>query len=101
MSPIVEAIDLTQNEADAPGYPISRDEEAFRDLLFGYHNEYMAFEIGYQFCRFYELSDPMPSQRADSLILTDDYYKTMCHFLKYKTVSPHAMFLIYKSLFLR
>src|SRR5262249_38423188 len=39
MSPVVEAIDLTTNPQDAPGYPLSDDEKAFRDLLFGYCNE--------------------------------------------------------------
>jgi hypothetical protein len=32
--------------------------------------------------------------------LSVDYYRTVCHFLKYKTVSPHGIFLLYKSLFL-
>ncbi|HEY7245363.1 MAG TPA: hypothetical protein VH678_15950 [Xanthobacteraceae bacterium] len=100
MSPVVEAVDLTQNIADAEGMALSDDEKAFRELLFGYCNEYLAFDLGFQFCRFYEVAKKGGSPRAESLILSDDYLKTTCHFLKYKNVSPHALFLIYKSLFL-
>jgi hypothetical protein len=100
MSPVVEAVDVTQNVADAEGMPLSGDEMAFRDLLFGYCNEYLAFELGLQFCRFYEIGKPGGSARANSLVLSEDYIRTMCHFLKYKQVSPHALFLVYKSLFL-
>ena len=100
MGPIVEAIDLTKSLADAEGYPLTDDEIAFRDLLFGYCNEYIAFELGFEFCRYYETAKKGGSQRASSLVLTEDYLRTACHFLKYKQVSPHAIYLIYKSLFL-
>jgi hypothetical protein len=100
VSPVVEAIDLTSNPQDALGYPLSEDELAFRDLLFGYCNEYLAFDLGFQFCRYYEIAKKGNSRRADGLILSEDYLRTTCHFLKYKNVSPHALFLIYKSLFM-
>jgi hypothetical protein len=100
MGPVVEAIDLTRNLDDAPGYDLSTDEIAFRDLLFGYANEYLAIDLGFQFCRYYEISKAGGSTRANSLILDEDYIRTNCHFLKYKNVSPHALYLIYKSLFL-
>lgn len=99
MSPLVEAVDLTENVADAAGYPLTDTEKAFRDLLFGYANEYLAFDFGFQFCKFYEMNKPDGSQRAKAIRLPMDYYQSTCHFLKYKTVSPHAMYLIYKSLF--
>lgn len=95
MSPLVDVIDLREDIADSPGYDLTKKQSEFRELLFAYANEYLAFDFGYQFCRFYELG----KGRAESLNLGDDYYRTMCHFLKYKTVSPHALFLIYKSLF--
>lgn len=98
-SPIVEMIDSTQNIADAPGWPLTDMERKFRDLLFAYHNEYLAFDFGYQICRYHEIAKSGGSSRASSLVPTVDYYTTMCHFLKWKTVSPHAVFLIYKSLF--
>lgn len=100
MGPVVEAIDLTKSVADAEGYHLSADETAFRDLLFGYCNEYVAFDLGFQLCRYYEMAKKGGSQRASSIVLPEDYLRTACHFLKYKNVSPHALFLIYKSLFL-
>jgi hypothetical protein len=100
MAPLVEAADLTENVGDAPGYPIGDDEQAFRNLLFGYANEYLAFDLGFQVCKYYELSKREPSERARTVSPTTDYYTIMCHYLKYKTVSPHAMFAIYKSIFL-
>lgn len=99
MSPMVEAIDLTRNLGDAEGFPLTDHEREFRELLFGYANEYLAFDFGFQVCKFYERGKADGSARAQSLNPTVEYYRTMCHFLKYKTVSPHAIFLIYKSLF--
>ncbi len=99
MSPLVETIDLTQNIADAPGLPLINAEIQFRELLFGYANEYLAFDFGFQICKYYETTKEEPSARAATLTPGTDYYTVMCHFLKYKTVSPHALFLIYKSLF--
>lgn len=101
MSPLVEALDLTLNLGDAEGHPLAADEKAFRELLFGYANEYLAFDFGYQFCLYYERAKPGGSQRAQNMVLNEDYLRTMCHFLKYKTVSPHAVFLVFKSLFHR
>jgi hypothetical protein len=99
-SPLIDVVDLTQNVADASGLPLIPQEQAFRDLLFGYANEYLAFDFGYQICKFYELGKAGGSARASTVVPDVDYYKTMCHFLKYKSVSPHAIFLIYKSVFI-
>ena len=100
MSPVAGVIDLTHNFADAEGYPITGGEQAFRNLLFGYCNEYIAFDFGYQISRYYEIAKQGGSVRAAGMAPPEEYYLTMCHFLKYKTVSPHALFLVYKSLFL-
>jgi hypothetical protein len=101
MSPLVETVDLTENIADAPGNPLTENEKKFRELLYGYANEYLAFDFGFQFCKFYEIHKKEgSSDRAKKIILTPDYYKTICDFMKYKSVSPHSLFMIYKSLFL-
>jgi hypothetical protein len=100
MTPVVEAHDLSAHPGDAPGYPLTREEQQFRDLLFGYKNEYLAFDFGYQICKYHELAKPGGSMRAKALLPMTDYYKIACHFLKYKTVSPHSIYLIYMSLFL-
>ena len=100
LSPLVEAQDETKNLADAAGYDLSTHEIDFRELLLGYANEYLAFDIGYQIARYYEIAKEGGSARAESLVISRDYYRTMCHFLKYKNVSPHGLHLVYKSLFL-
>lgn len=101
LSPIVESYDTLQNLGDSQGYPLNDDEKAFRKLLLGYVNEYLAFDYGYQICKYYEIGQEGGSERAQSLAPDREYYQTMCQFLKYKNVSPHAMHLIYKSLFAR
>lgn len=98
MSPIVEAHDTTKNHGDAEGYPLTDDEIAFRRLLLGYCNEYLAFDYGFQICKYYELGGG--SARAGVVAPSRQYYQATCQFLKYKNVSPHAMHLIYKSLFI-
>ena len=98
-APIVEAIDPTTNLADAEGMPLSADEKDFREMLFPYANEYLAFDFGLQFCKFYEIAEG--SERAKTLVLDEDYLRTNCKFMKYKNVSPHSLFLIYKSLFFK
>jgi hypothetical protein len=72
-----------------------------RELLVAYTNEYLAFDWSYQICLYYERMRPEPEKnpRADGDILTRDYVRTLCHFLKCKNVSPHALFLIFRSLF--
>lgn len=98
-SPLIDVIDETKNFADAEGYPLTDFERQFRELLFAYGNEYLAFDFGYQICRYHERAKPGGSQRAENLTPSVEFYTTTCHFLKWKTVSPHAVFLIYKSLF--
>lgn len=97
MGPIVEFVDETSNIADGSDYQLDDHERNFRDLMEGHANEYMAFDIGFQFCKFYEIS--VDSKTAEALSLDEDYIRTTCHFMKYKQVSPHSLFMIYKSLF--
>jgi hypothetical protein len=70
------------------------------DQLFGYKNEYLAFDFGFQICKYHEIAKPGGSSRATVLRPPVEYYQIACHFLKYKTVSPHAIYLLYMSLFL-
>ena len=88
------------NLGDAEGYPLTVDEKEFRKLLLGYSNEYLAFDYSYQICKFYELGKDGGSDRAANLIPPREYYVTACQFMKYKNVSPHALHLVLKSLFL-
>lgn len=101
MGPVVEVVDLTANISDPSGYPVTEEEEALRGLLFAYCNEYVSFEVGFHICLFYERARVDGGDTALEVPIDEDYYRTICHFMKYKSVSPHAMFMIYKSLFVK
>ena len=97
MSPVSELVDLDFGEDESPP---TDSEKRFRELLKAYSNEYLAFDFCYQICRYYETENKeRTSSRATEIALSHDYYQLMCHFMKYKHVSPHAMHLVYKSLF--
>lgn len=100
LSPVVEAHDITLNLGDAEGYPLTDDETDFRKLLLGYCNEYLAFDYAYQICKYYELGKRGGSNRAEDLAPSRDFFMNICQFMKYKNVSPHALHLILKSIFL-
>jgi hypothetical protein len=98
-APIVEATDPKKNLADAEGYDLTNDEMALRDLLNGYVNEYVAFDISYNLCRYYEghkLQNPID---LAAFKLDREYIGMVCNFMKYKSASPHAFTVILKSLF--
>lgn len=72
--------------------------EAMREFLVRYGNEFMAFHIGHQLAQSFEI------RRVDAVSrqpyqLDFDYIHTVAHFMKSKSVSPHAMYLLYMSLF--
>ncbi len=78
-------------------------ESEVRELLRKYGGEFLAFDLGFQICDFYERmnltngkTEPPPAFKLDR-----DYINTMVYFLKTKNVSPHALFLVYKALFFR
>lgn len=101
MGPVTEAMDLLADmppeEAEKKLGGVGAD---YREFLFAYCNEYLAFDFGFNLCRFYELAQEPASDRAKELRLGEDYLRLACNFMKYKTVSPHAMMLVYKSLLL-
>lgn len=98
IAPLVEAVDVTQNISDAQGYPLSEAENSFRAILHPYAAEYLAFDFGYQIVKFYE-NGHCPISKKPNKVDVDNYYYNICHFMKYKNVSPHAMYLIYSSLY--
>lgn len=99
MSPLIEAYEMEGNYQDGQTYEVSGLAADFRKLLFAYGNEYLAFDFGFQIVSFYEHSRSDRTKEGSSVRLSRDYYDTVCHFLKFKNVSPHALHLIYKSLF--
>lgn len=103
---------------------LSPKEQRLRKLLLDYGNEYVAFDIGFRICRFFQAkrtdirtmllmlrTQPDGAHARDlaqsasqgrtiaSFNLEEDYIATMCHVLKEKNVSPHAIHMIYRSLF--
>ncbi len=98
-APVVEAVDLTLNLGDSEGYPVSKDEQEFRDLLYGYVNEYLAFDLAVSFCCYYESHRTENPVDLSGFKLDREYIAMVCNFLKYKSVSPHSLTVILKSLF--
>ena len=74
--------------------PAQKNERAF---LLDYRHVYLAFWLGYKICLFYE-RETAPAGR---ILPTPDksYTRSVCYLMKYKSISPHAMGFIYRSLF--
>ncbi|MBF0604575.1 MAG: hypothetical protein HQL07_12895 [Nitrospirae bacterium] len=87
MGPILELMEKDSFPPDSHG-----DKGRELDLITKYRNEYLAFRIGLTICGDFEPHSKHPK-------LTYDYIASLCRFMRYKHVSPHALFLIYKSLF--
>lgn len=100
MAPLIELDDYNLGLSFDQKYILNDTHHELRDLLLSSANEYFNFELGLHFIRFYELGKDGGSNRASNVAIDKDYYKTVCHFLKYKSVSPHAINLIYKSIFI-
>ena len=112
---------VTQLIVDDEFSPAQRLPERAQNLILRYSNEITAFDVGFRICRYFEakradtpshlvmaLSDVGRQQLVEAdrkreinsrQTLTYEYMETMGSFLKTKNVSPHAMYLIYKSLF--
>lgn len=96
--PVIEFTDLVEEYGEEGGlYPREIEE---RKLLVNYGTEYLAFDFGYQFCQFYEIARTDRETSPPPPNLNPEYLLTVCNFLKFKQVSPHAMYLIYKTMFL-
>ena len=98
IAPVIEYCDLAAlwEEPDEL-YP---DEVTMRELLRKYGGEYLSFDFGLQICQFYELERIDRATSGKEPAITMDYLNDICHMFKFKNVSPHAIHLIFKSLFL-
>lgn len=79
--------------------PLNEREKRSRDFLRQFNTEYIAFDVGYQICEFYETAALPSGVVPRKFGIDDEYLASICCFLKEKNVSPHALYLIYKSLF--
>lgn len=77
---------------------VKRDDN-LRALLEKYDSEYLAFDFGLTICEFFENNRP---GRGQKLVpdFPPDFYETISYFMKFKNLSPHAMGIIYRSLFM-
>lgn len=97
-SPLIDFQDYSSPVEGDSEY-LDKAHEDFKDLLMLYASEYLAFDWAFKICLFHERTRPDKTERADRIQLSREYIRTTCHFLKCKQVSPHSLFLIYKSLF--
>jgi hypothetical protein len=80
-----------------------------KTFMLKYGREYLAFDLGYRAAQVYEISIRGRNLPDDSFSLVpalsdvprNDFIETMVHVLKTKNVSPHAIFLVLKAIFLK
>lgn len=97
--PVIEFFDSRGPMEPVIDKPLEDKYERIRELLFNYGTEYFAFDLGYLICRFYETNRSDGKHMSKDFTLDEEYIQTVCCFLKEKNVSPHALYLLYKSLF--
>ena len=78
--------------------PLSPEEEKFREFLFEYGRVYLPFLLGYRICWFFEDNRKDRDSKLPGF-LDQNYVNIACYFMRYKNVSPHALGLVYRSLF--
>ena len=71
----------------------NQDLDHVTDLLIEYGHVYLAFAAGYKICAFFE------SERSVIPEPDKNYIDGICYLMKYKSISPHALGFIYRSLF--
>lgn len=86
-----EAIGTKSEEQPADALVIGH-----RKRIFAYANEYLAFDLGFRLARSYEAKKL--GVRDNEFGPDVEFIDTICYIFKFKNISPHAIFLIYKSL---
>lgn len=70
------------------------------DLFKKYPSELPAFDLGVSVCDFFERRKKTNPAGGPAIEENDfDYYKAMCYVMKFKSLSPHSMGMIYRSLY--
>lgn len=67
-----------------------------RNFLMRYGHGYLAFAYGYKISLLYVRKDTGGQTMPE---LTSNYIESICNLMKYKSVSPHSLGFIYRSLF--
>ncbi len=76
---------------------LSPEQQELRSMITDYGNAYLAFMLGYKACKFFQENDIKKPKLPGNL--DKNYLETICYLMKYKSISPHAMGMIYRSLF--
>jgi hypothetical protein len=80
--------------------PENEAETKRQDFFKKYGSQFTSFMIGFDLCVYAASNAEGSPFYMDDFQLSADYTHIVSHFLKSKDVSPHSMFLIYKSLFM-
>ncbi len=70
-------------------------------IMFRYHQAYFAFDTGLSICDYFERESGGTEEGALTIKLSKDFLHMVCHFIKYKNVSPHGLIMIYQALYQR
>ena len=84
-------------EPSADEYEMDTDAKQLRKLIDDCGRALHAFSLGYRICFFFEKNKE--SEIRLPRPINADYIRHISYYMKYKNVSPHAMGLVYRSLF--
>jgi hypothetical protein len=76
------------------------NHEEYANFLVTCGNEHFSFMLGYRLCLYFECNKDIPFNES-KFALSSKYVRDTCYFLKQKNVSPHALALIFRSIFER
>jgi len=86
---------------DSVSSSLSPADKYYVDFLHQFGNEHLAFMIGYEICLFFACyRSGMPLEPA-AFSYDSNFAHDVCSTLKRKNMSPHALSLIYRALFMR
>lgn len=89
---------VVERSAEAEGKP----EVIYRDDFLQYANEWCSFLVGFHICLPFEAGRTPTTERLHELRtirLRPQYLRDIAVLLHHKNVSPHSLYLIYRSLF--
>lgn len=82
---------------------ITRDAtvKEWRGIFEKYDRVFLPFAFGYRICYFFESNKETDDGKEPRLpVLDTKYIEAQCYVMKYKNISPHAMGMVYRALFL-
>jgi hypothetical protein len=80
-----------------------------KEFMLKYGREYLAFDFGYRAAQVYEIAvngrnlpdTSFPIKSSLPGVPKNDFVESVVHVLKSKSISPHALFILLKAIFLR